>query len=156
MLNRLHLIAGVVGFLTILTFWLSTVTSEVFGSIASVTTVKEMIPWGFLVVVPALAITGLSGFRMAGASTDPRIVGKRRRMPIVAANGIFVLIPAALYLATLASRGDFGPLFYGVQAIELVADAVNLTLMSLNIRDGLSLTARRRVRDRRPGNFQRT
>jgi len=156
MLNRLHPIAGLIGFLTILTFWLSTVTSEVFGSIASVTSVKEIIPWGFLVVVPALAITGVSGFRMAGASTDPRIVAKRRRMPIVAANGILVLIPAALYLATLASRGDFGPLFYSVQAIELVAGAVNLTLMSLNIRDGLSLTARRRVREGRPGNFQRT
>jgi len=114
--------------------------------------------WIFLAAffVPALAITGVSGFRMAGASTDPRIVAKRRRMPIVAANGIRVLIPAALYLATLASRGDFGPLFYGVQAIELVAGAVNLTLMSLNIRDGLSLTARRRVREGRPGNFQRT
>ena len=95
---------------------------------------------------PALAITGVSGFRMAGASADPTIARKRRRMPVIAANGIFVLIPAALYLAMLASRGEFGPLFYGVQAIELIAGAVNLTLMSLNIRDGLSLTANKRAR----------
>jgi hypothetical protein len=146
MLNRFHAIAGAIGFVTILGFWLSTVTSELFASAAVVATVKQTIPWGFLVVVPALAIAGASGFRMAGASSDPRIVKKRRRMPFIAANGLLILMPAALYLATLASRGEFGMLFYGVQAIELIAGAVNLTLMSLNIRDGLSLTAIRRAR----------
>jgi hypothetical protein len=146
MLNRFHAIAGAIGFVTILGFWLSTVTSELFASAAVVAVVKETIPWGFLVVVPALAITGVSGFRMAGASSNPRIVKKRRRMPFIAANGLLILMPAALYLATLAARGEFGMLFYGVQAIELIAGAVNLTLMSLNIRDGLSLTANRRAR----------
>jgi len=153
MLNRLHPIAGVVGFVTILTFWLSTVTSELFGSMAVIAAVKEMIPWGFLVLVPALAIAGASGFRLAGASSDPRIVKKRRRMPFIAANGILILVPAALYLATLASRGEFGMLFYGVQAIELAAGAVNITLMALNIRDGLSLAANRRGRRPPTGEF---
>jgi hypothetical protein len=145
MLNKLHPVAGAIGFLTILTFWLSTVASELFGSTAMIATVKEMIPWGFLVVVPALAITGASGFRMARASSDPRIVKKRNRMPFIAGNGLLILMPAAFYLATLASRGEFGPLFYAVQAIELVAGAVNLLLMSLSIRDGSSLTAKRRA-----------
>jgi len=144
MLRRLHPIAGAIGFATILTFWLSTVVAELFGSTAVIAAVKETIPWGFLIVVPALVITGASGFRIAGASSDPRLIGKKRRMPIIAANGVFVLIPAALYLAALASRGEFGTLFYGVQAVELAAGAVNLILMALNIRDGLSLTAKRR------------
>jgi hypothetical protein len=74
-------------------------------------------------------------------------------MPIIAANGIFILIPAALYLATLASRGEFGTVFYAVQAIELLAGAVNLTLMALNIRDGFRLTADRRARRRVTGQF---
>jgi hypothetical protein len=146
MLRKVHPIAGAIGFATILTFWLSTVTSELFGSTAIVAAVKETIPWGFLIVVPALAVTGASGLRIAGASSDPRLIRKRRRMPIIAANGVFILVPAALYLAVLASRGEFGMLFYGVQAIELVAGAINLTLMSLNIRDGLSRSANRRRR----------
>jgi hypothetical protein len=50
-------------------------------------------------------------------------------------------MPAALYLATLASCGEFGSLFYRVQALELVAGAANLTLVSLNIRDGLRLAS---------------
>ena len=142
MLKRIHQFAGIIGFLTILTFWTSTVASELFGSVEMIAAVKQAIPWGFLILVPALAITGASGFRMAGTSSEPRIVRKKRRMPFIAGNGVLILIPAALYLATLASRGEFGSLFYGVQAIELIAGAVNLTLMLLNIRDGLRLTGR--------------
>ena len=142
MLKRVHPIAGAISFLTILAFWTSTVASELFGSADTIAVVKEAIPWGFLILVPALAITGASGFRMAGTSSEPRILTKKRRMPFVAGNGLLFLIPAALYLAALASRGEFGSHFYGVQAVELIAGAANLTLMSLNIRDGLHLTQR--------------
>ncbi len=144
MLKRIHPIAGVISFLTILTFWTSTVLSELFGSADMVAAVKETIPWGFLILVPALGITGVSGFRIAGASLEPRILKKKRRMPFIAGNGLLILVPAALYLAALASREEFGSVFYGIQAIELIAGAANLTLISLNIRDGLYLTGRPR------------
>jgi hypothetical protein len=142
MLSKIHPIAGLIAFLTILTFWLSTVTSELFGSRELIVEVKEGIPWGFLILVPALATTALSGIRLAGSSSHPAIVKKRRRMPIIAGNGLLILIPASLCLAKLASAGDFGALFYGVQAIELIAGALNLSLMSLNIRDGIRLSQR--------------
>ncbi|MEJ2121276.1 MAG: hypothetical protein P8Z76_11330 [Alphaproteobacteria bacterium] len=139
MFRRVHLIAGVVGFLTILTFWIATAVSELIGSAQSVAAVKLAIPWGFLLLVPALALTGATGFRLAGASRNPRVLRKKRRMPFIAGNGVLVLVPAALYLALLASRGDFGDVFYAVQAVELAAGALNITLMALNIRDGLRL-----------------
>lgn len=142
MLRRIHPVAGVLGFLVILTFWTSTVGSEIFGSPATIAAVKRAIPWGFLILVPALAIAGATGFWMAGASSDPRIRSKRLRMPFIAGNGVLILIPSALYLAWLASRGEFGGAFYAVQAVELVAGAVNLVLMALNIRDGLRVTGR--------------
>ena len=142
MLRRIHPIAGVLGFLVILTFWISTVSSELFGSAETIATVKQAIPWGFLILVPALAIAGATGFRMAGGSSESRIRSKRLRMPFIAGNGLLILIPSALYLAWLASRGEFGDAFSGVQAIELVAGAANLTLMALNIRDGLHVTGR--------------
>jgi hypothetical protein len=140
MLKRIHPFAGIVAFLTILTFWTSTAISELFLPIGAVIAVKQAIPWGLLVLVPALAITGATGFRLAGASADPRILSKKRRMPFIAGNGILVLIPAALSLAALATRLEFGTLFYSIQAVELIAGAVNLVLMSLNIRDGLRLS----------------
>jgi len=142
MLKRIHPVAGIIGFLTILTFWTSTVLSELSGSVQAISAVKQAIPWRFLILVPALIIAGASGFRMAGASPDGRILAKKRRMPFIAGNGLLILIPCALYLAMLAARGEFDNTFFAVQAVELVAGAVNLTLMSLNIRDGLRLSAR--------------
>lgn len=134
--------AGTVAFLTILAFLTSTATAELLGSHATIAMVKMAIPWGFLLLVPALAITGASGFRMAGASADPVILRKKRRMPLIAANGLLILVPAAFWLRSLASQGDFGSIFYIVQAIELVAGSVNLAFMALNIRDGLQLSGR--------------
>jgi len=142
MLKRIHPIAGIVAFLTILTFWTSTVVAELLLPIGAVVAVKQAIPWGLFVLVPALAVTGASGFRLGGGSTDPRVPSKKRRMPFIAANGILILIPAALELSVLAARGDFGDLFYTIQTIELLAGFVNLVLKTLNIRDGLRLTAR--------------
>jgi hypothetical protein len=131
-----------IGFMTILTFFTSTVLSELSGSAQAISQVKQAIPWGFLILVPALVVAGASGLRMAGASRDAGILRKKRRMPFIAANGVLILIPCALYLAALASRGEFGSAFCAVQALELAAGAVNLTLMSLNIRDGVRLTGR--------------
>src|SRR4051794_3411596 len=117
MLTRLHLTAATVGFLTILTFWVSTVTVEVFGSDNLITTVKQTIPWGLLILAPALAIAGATGASMSGAPSEPRIRAKRRRMPFIAGNGLLILIPTALYLDRLASRAEFGAVFYAAQTL---------------------------------------
>lgn len=142
MRRRIHLVAASISFLVILTFWISTVTVELVGSDHQITIVKQTIPWVLLLLVPALATTGLTGFAMAGNAVEPRIRAKKRRMPIIAGLGLLILVPAALYLAHLAARGNLGGTFYTVQAIELIAGATNLSLMSLNIRDGLRLTGR--------------
>ena len=60
----------------------------------------------------------------------------------VAANGLLVLLPSAWMLASWANAGRFDGAFYTLQAVELVAGAVNVTLLTLNMRDGLRLTGR--------------
>jgi hypothetical protein len=69
-------------------------------------------------------------------------------MPFIAANGILVLIPAALILSQKAAHAEFDGLFYVVQGLELVAGAANITLLGLNMRDGMKM---RRGRLRRAG-----
>ncbi len=54
MTKFIHPVAGLVALVTIVTFWFSTVLSEMFGSQATVTAVKSAIPWGFLLLIPAL------------------------------------------------------------------------------------------------------
>jgi len=142
MIKIIHPVAGAVAILTIATFWLSTVITELFASLAVVTTVKTAIPWGFLLLIPALAAAGGSGFNLAKGRRTGLIATKMKRIPIIAANGILVLIPSALYLASKAKAGEFDTAFYAVQALELAAGAVNIMLLGLNIRDGLKMTGR--------------
>lgn len=142
MMRSLHPVAGTVGLLCIATFWSATVAVELLGSPAAVLAVKTAILWGLLLLVPAMALAGASGFRLAGASAEPRIVRKRRRMPVIALNGLLVLVPCAVFLQARAAAGDFGTGFAAVQALELAAGALNLVLMGLNLRDGLALTGR--------------
>lgn len=141
MRRTIHLIAAIVATLTIAVFFASTVYVELFGSYAAVAQVKRSIVTpGLWVLVPAIAVTGATGFLLARGRGGRLVDLKKRRMPFIAANGIVVLLPSAIYLDALASRGAFDATFYIVQVIELIAGAVNLGLMALNARDGLRLS----------------
>lgn len=142
MKTRIHALAGVIGFLTILAFWTSTVTSELFASFETVVFVKGMILKGMFILIPALAIVGASGMAMGRKCKDAPAVAKKKRMPLIAANGLLILVPSAFYLASKAEAGALDSWFYAVQALELIAGAANLTMMGFNIRDGLKMTRR--------------
>ena len=144
MLKTIHPVAGGIALITIATFWLSTIFSELFASQATVIAVKTTIPWGFLLLIPALAATGGSGFAMAKGRRAELIDAKMKRMPLIAANGILVLIPSALFLAAKAQAAEFGAVFYIVQLVELVAGGTNIWLLSLNMHDGLRMKGRLR------------
>lgn len=149
MTKILHPVAGVTALMTIATFWLSTALTEMFASHASVTVVKTAIPWGFLLLIPALAVTGGSGFFLAKGRRAGSLIGaKIKRMPFIAGNGILILIPAALFLASKAKAAEFDTAFYAVQTLELLAGATNIVLLGLNMRDGLKMKGRFRVRQR--------
>ncbi|MAW90993.1 MAG: hypothetical protein CL574_07850 [Altererythrobacter sp.] len=148
MKKLVHPVAGAIALLTIASFWFSTLISELSGSMEAVVAVKTAIPWGFLLLIPALAAAGGTGFSLAGGRAKGLAATKLRRMPVIAANGLLILVPSALFLAWKASAGEFDAAFYGVQAIELVAGAANLVLLGLNMRDGLRMTGRLRIRPR--------
>lgn len=146
MLRVVHPIAGGLALLSIAVFWTATLLSELFGSQALVVAVKTAIPWGLLLLIPALAAAGGTGFARAKGRGGRMIQAKRRRMPVIALNGLILLLPAALFLAMKARAGVFDWAFYAVQAVELVAGAVNFVLLGLNMRDGLRMTGRFRRR----------
>lgn len=147
--KTVHPLAGGVAILMIATFWLSTAISELSGSEPFVVFVKTLIPWGFIILIPALAAVGGTGFALSGGRSGGLVGKKRKRMPIIAANGVLILIPSALFLAAKAKAGDFDATFYAVQMVELAAGAVNLWLLTKNALDGRKLTARRRSAARR-------
>lgn len=137
-----HAFAGGVGFVMILLFWTSTVTSELFATHETVATVKALILKGMFILIPAMAIAGGSGLNLGRKRKDALTKAKKTRMPVIALNGILILVPAAWFLARKAAAGEFDSTFYTVQVIELIAGAANLTMMGLNIRDGLRMTGK--------------
>jgi hypothetical protein len=133
--------------LTIATFFLGTIAVELFGSDGTVAAAKALIVMpGLFILVPAIAATGGSGLFLAKSRQGRLVEAKKKRMPFIAANGLLVLVPCAIILNRWATAGVFDTLFYAVQSVELLAGAVNLTLMGLNIRDGLTMSGRLRKR----------
>lgn len=149
MKKAIHPIAGALALVILVTFWLSTAVTEMSGSQAAVVVIKTAIPWGFLLLIPALAATGGTGFALSRGRRGGLLDAKIKRMPWIAVNGLLILIPAALFLSFKAQAGEFDMRFYAAQALELVAGATNITLLGLNMRDGLTLKGRLR-RDMRP------
>lgn len=140
-----HRTAAIIATLCIGTFFVSSIVVELIGNTAMIAAVKDLIVMpGLFILVPAIAITGATGFVIAGQRKGGLIDRKKKRMPIIGAIGILILLPAAIYLDHLAANGNFGMIFYLVQGLELIAGGVNLALMSMNIRDGLRLSGRLR------------
>ena len=142
MKTRIHAIAGGIGFLMILLFWTSTVLSEFFASYETIAEVKGMILQGMFILIPAMAIAGGSGMAMGRRRKDALTRAKKKRMPIIALNGLLILVPSAWFLAGKAAAGEFDSTFLIVQMVELFVGAANLAMMGMNIRDGLRMTGR--------------
>jgi hypothetical protein len=143
--NNVHLIAGVIATLTIASFFTATILVELFGSREAIATVKSLIVMpGLLILIPAIAATGGTGFALSKSRKGRLVENKKKRMPIIGANGVFILVPAAILLNGWASAGSFDTKFYIIQIIEIIAGATNFVMMGLNIRDGLKLCGRLR------------
>ena len=138
--------AGAIAILCILSFWLSSIYVELFGSFADITFVKSSILKGMVVLIPAMMAVGGSGFALGGKWKSPVVLRKKKRMKVIAANGILVLVPPAVFLAFRAQAGQFDSWFYAVQIIELLAGATNLALLSANMRDGIQMAQRKKTR----------
>jgi hypothetical protein len=143
---RIHAAAGTLALLTIVTFWSATVVSELFGSHAQIATLKMAVLWGMLVLIPAMATAGATGAALGKRMKLPQVAQKAGRMKIIAANGILILLPSAVFLALRSASGQFDTLFYTAQAVELLAGIVNISLLARNMKDGLAIRARLRAK----------
>lgn len=144
MKSRAHAVFGSIALLCIFSFWISTLISELFLSQAAIVSVKGTILQAMWILIPAMVATGGSGFVLAKNRSGRLVESKKKRMPFIALNGVLVLLPAAFYLHSKAQAGAFDTSFYAVQAVELIAGATNLWLLSKNMYDGLKLAGRLR------------
>jgi hypothetical protein len=139
-LVKVHAAAASLALLIIVSFFSSSLLSELLGSQQQVATVKNAIFYAVWFLIPFMAITGITGAKLAGKVKGGLIGKKMKRMPIIALNGLLILLPAAVYLRSLAMAEDFSTVFYVVQGVELLAGAINITLLSMNFRDGIKVS----------------
>ena len=139
----LHAASGTLAMLCIASFWVSTAVSELFLDHSAVAFVKRAIVFGLFLLVPLLILTGLTGTILGKDRRESLIAKKTRRMRVVAANGLLVLVPAALVLNGMGAAGRFDAAFFAVQSVELAVGIVQMVLMGLNLRDGLRLSGKR-------------
>jgi len=143
-LRTIHIAAACIAMAMILLFQTSTITSEIFGNSALVAQVKRAIVIALPLLVLALATVGATGMGLAGRKPKGLAARKLGRMRVVAAIGLFILVPAALFLNWKAGHGELDAAFYLVQGIEIVAGLANLLLLGLNMRDGIRMGGGRR------------
>lgn len=139
----IHAIAGTTAMLTIATFWISTLISELFLDHTAVVAVKHaIVVYGLAVLICAMALTGGSGFALGKTCKGRLVEQKKNRMRIIGINGLLVMVPSALFLYSKSAVAEFDTLFYVVQVVELCAGLAQLSLMRLNFRDGLKLAGK--------------
>lgn len=93
-----HAIAATTAMLTIAMFWISTLVSELFLDHAAIVAVKHsIVAYGLVVLVLAMASTGGSGFALSKARRGRLLEQKKKRMPIIALNGVLVMVPSAIF-----------------------------------------------------------
>ena len=65
----IHAVAGVAGFVCIVTFWLATVGTQAFGTADQIAGARSLVLWGMAVLIPCLLVAGASGV-IARSSTE--------------------------------------------------------------------------------------
>ncbi|WP_299796427.1 hypothetical protein [uncultured Shewanella sp.] len=145
MKTKLHLIAAITATLSIATFFGFSLLAELFGTHAFIAQVKSSIVFpGLFILIPAMAITGITGNLLAEGGRSKVIKQKLMRTKLATANGVLVLLPAAIVLDRWAQAGQFELPFYLLQGLELIAGATNLYLLTKNATSGRRLTANRK------------
>ena len=135
LLVRVHLTAAVGAIAVIVTFLTSSAVTELVGTPGEVRLLRHGIMLGLPLLIACLATVALTGRHLAGRSRAPVVRRKQRRMQLIAAAGLVVLVPCAVVLNYRALSA--------LAIIELAAGGLNLALLALNFRDGRALARRR-------------
>ena len=85
--RKIHFICAIAATFCIATFFTATVVVELLGSPEAISIVKHLIVLpGLLILIPALAATGATGFALSKHRRSRLVATKKKRMPIIAAN----------------------------------------------------------------------
>ncbi len=140
-LVRMHVIASIIGFITILCFSVSSLVAEINGDEQIIRSVKTAILFSLPVLCVAMPMLGISGDKLSGSSKNLVVLKKKFRMKIILINGLLLIALASL-LYYRVHHYSIDRVFVALQTIESVLGLINLSLMVMNIRSGFILSGR--------------
>lgn len=138
---KVHIVATVVAMITIFSFFTASLYAELVNDEALIVATKTVIFYCLPLMIFAMPTLAFTGNLLAGSSRSALIKTKRRRMKIIAINGL-MLVTLAVFLFIRARSGQLDSLFLSAQCLELLLGVVNFVLLSLNARVGWVLSGR--------------
>lgn len=138
-LKIIHKTAAILAFILITSFLTSTIIADLLSTPEQIAQVKSTILMFIPGLILAMMATGISAKKLYSSALKGVFKVKQSRMKIAAINGTFILLPAAIVLAKWSALGQFDGLYWTVQILEIIAGMTNLTMIGLNIRDGIRL-----------------
>lgn len=138
---KAHIISTSIAVVTIGCFFSFSLVAEIMGNQEFIKQIKIGVLYGLPVLLVAMPMLAMTGKKLAGNSKSTIVATKMKRMKFVAFNGV-ILISLAIYLYFRAVNNNIDSTFLGVQIIELLFGAINLTLLGLNIKAGMKLSGR--------------
>lgn len=145
-LKNIHKVAAILAFLLITSFLTSTIIADLLATPAQISQVKSTILMFIPGLILAMMATGLSAKKLYPSAVTGKFKLKQTRLKVAAINGTLILLPAAIVLAKWSALGQFDGLYWTVQILEVIAGMTNLTMIGLNIRDGIRLGVKARKR----------
>ena len=138
-LVTIHVVATVIAFSTITIFFTSSLIVEIRGNLEEIQLVKKSILLALPLLLLAMPALAISGNKLGGKSSNPVIVGKKKRMKIMVINGV-MLIALAILLYYRSHAVGIDAVFGFLQLVEFSLGLINLTILGLNAKAGLVLS----------------
>ena len=136
---KAHIIGSIIAAITITMFFTFSLIAEIKGDETFIKQVKEGILFSLPLLLVAMPMLNITGNKLAGESQNPIVLAKRRRMKFVLANGI-TLISLACFLYYRSHYQAIDGIFLTAQIAEFTLGLTNLTLIGINIKNGIQLS----------------
>ncbi|BBB90952.1 MAG TPA: hypothetical protein PKA28_18460 [Methylomusa anaerophila] len=137
-----HQTTAAIAFLTIVSFLVSTLVSELIGDHNLIAVVKRTIVYGLSILIVCMPLLVVSGRKLAASyPNNPYVGAKAKRMKWIALNAIIFLIPLAVTLNYLAQNNQLNISFYSLQALEIICGSVNILLFGKMYTDGRQINS---------------
>lgn len=139
-MHKVHKVAGIIVLLTLVTFFLSTITIELLGDHEQIKWLKLFIMiFAIGLIAPFTIIIGKTGKKVSKGH-DPKLLKKKSKLfKTIQRIGPFVLAPTGIVLYFMARSDSFNTVFYTIQLIELIAQLTSIVLIIIAINTGIQL-----------------